>query len=75
MWGDVARALAPILYEKKVVDSPEAVSAPAKDLWPAISSNSQSVANRGFKDGWKPVHPSLWDTLKEDVDAVLQGEK
>ena len=72
-WGGVAKALAPILFKKGVVDNDTAISAPVSELPPATTTNSRTVSNRGFKDGWKPNRPSLEETLEEDVDAVLAG--
>lgn len=72
-WGDVARALAPLLYKAGVVENDQAKSAPVAELPAATTTNSRTVSNRGFKDGWKPSRPSLEDTLQEDVDAVLAG--
>jgi len=80
-WGSVAKALAPLLHAKGVVDSPEAKGGivvsmdPKKSEEPTLSfstgTNSRTVSNRGFKDGWKPSQKSLEETLQEDVDAVL----
>lgn len=75
VWGDVSRALGPILYEKGLVDSPEAVSVPVEETGGrATASNSRTVSNRGFRDGWKPSRASLVDTLREDVEGTLAAD-
>lgn len=73
-WGNVAQELAKILYKKGVVDSDKALSVPANEVPASVASNSRTVANRGLKGGWKPHHPSLEDTLEEDVDGVLEQD-
>jgi len=73
-WGNVAQDIAKILYKKGLVDSDKAISVPADEVSPAVASNSRTVANRSFKEGWKPDHPSLEDTLEEDVNGVLEEE-
>lgn len=70
-WGDVARKLAPLLHARGLVDTPEAVSAPIDDVPMSTVINSRSVANRAFKDGWKPSRPTLEETYEEDIDGVL----
>lgn len=71
-WGDAARGLAPLLHARGLVNSPEAVSVPPDEVSPAVATNSRSVSNRGFKDGWKPSRPGLQDTLEEDIEGVLE---
>lgn len=73
IWKDVANGIARILYEKNdgIVNSPEAESRPVEELPGATTTNSHTVSNRGFFNGWKPVEKSLEHTLEEDVDAVL----
>lgn len=74
MWGDIGRKLGPLLYARGLVNTPEAVSIPASEVSPATATNSRSVANRAFKDGWKPHRPSLEDILDEDIDGVLEKD-
>jgi len=70
-WGDVAKALAPLLYDRGVVDNAQAVSISWDDTLRYTATNSRSVSNRGFALGWKPIAKSLEGTLEEDVDATL----
>jgi len=73
-WGEVSNALAPLLYEKKLVTNPEAVSIPVGEervLDFNTGNNSNSTAERGRALGWKPSQAS-WDvSLKQDLDTML----
>lgn len=72
-WGEVARALASLLFEKGVVNSPEAVSVPSKELLATTTTaNSPVVANRAFRDGWKPRRGPIFEYLHEDVEETLK---
>jgi len=73
-WGNVAQDIAKILYKKGLVDSDKAISVPVNEVSSSVASNSRTVANRGFKEGWKPYHPSLENTLEEDVNSVLEED-
>jgi len=73
-WGSVTHQIAKILYKKGFVDSDKAISVPANEVHPAVAGNSRTVANRGFKEGWKPHYPTLEETLEEDVDGVLEED-
>lgn len=73
-WGSVSKALAPLLYERKLVDKPEAVSVPlGTDLDFNIGNNSVSTADRGRALGWKPSHPSLDKSIGDDLDYILKN--
>ena len=70
---DVARLIAPVLYEHKLVDSPEAVSIPPEEIPYYWAANSSTVANRGFNDGWKPRAPTYESYVAEEVEATLKA--
>lgn len=74
LFGDVARGLAPLLYARGLVDSPEAFSAPVEDMPFATVINARAVSSRAFKDGWKPIQPSLEATFEEDINGVLEED-
>jgi len=74
VWGDVSRAVAPILFKRGVVDNPHAISVPANEFHRALTTNSRSVSNRGFAVGWKPERPTLEATLEEGVDSLLKED-
>ncbi|KAG9123930.1 hypothetical protein FRC07_013471 [Ceratobasidium sp. 392] len=73
-WGAVSKVLAPLLYERKSVDKPEAVSVPV-GAEPALDfntgNNSVSSADRGRALGWKPSQPAWDESLKKDIDVIL----
>lgn len=74
-WGAVSKTLAPLLYEKKLVTKPEAVSVPvgaesALDF--NTGNNSVSTADRGRALGWKPSQAPLDESLKKDLDVMLK---
>jgi len=70
--GDLARLIAPVLHERKLVDSPEAVGVPPEEIPFYLATNSQSVSNRGFNDGWKPSAPTYESYVAEEVEATLK---
>jgi len=72
-WGDVARALAPLLFAKGLTDSPEAVSVTLAEapLLRGTRTNSVTKADRGFAIGWKPKGKTIYEALPEDVEATL----
>jgi len=72
-FGDLARLIAPVLYKRKLVDSPEAVSVPPEELPPYMTRDSKAVSNRGFNDGWKPTAPTYDLFVAEEVDATLNA--
>lgn len=54
------------------MDSPVAESVPVEEVKDTYTTtNSLTIANRAFKDGWKPKRGPLVDYLKEDVESVL----
>ncbi|CAE6416203.1 unnamed protein product [Rhizoctonia solani] len=71
-WGDIAKQLGPLLHKKGKADTSEARSITADEMkWPAVATNSRSVAERSRSLGWNPTAKSVHDTLEEDLDAVL----
>ncbi|KAF9512444.1 hypothetical protein BS47DRAFT_1345367 [Hydnum rufescens UP504] len=70
---EFARLIAPLLYERKLVDSPEAVSVPTGEVPSYFTTNSNVVSNRAFRDGWKPIAPPYEVFVREEVDATVKG--
>ncbi|CAE6438857.1 unnamed protein product [Rhizoctonia solani] len=71
-WGSIAEQLGPLLHKRGKVDTPEARSITADEMkWPAVATNSRSVAERSRSLGWSPKAKSVHDTLEEDLDAFL----
>ncbi|CAE6480471.1 unnamed protein product [Rhizoctonia solani] len=71
-WGDIAKQLGLLLHKKGKADTPEARSITADEMkWPAVATNSRSVAERSRSLGWNPTAKSVHETLEEDLDALL----
>jgi len=74
-WGDIAARIAPILYEKGLVESPTPQSISPSELpFPDLSAtatNSRTLADRGFNLGWKPSRPSFIDSIPSEVELTL----
>jgi len=74
-WGAVSKTLAQLLYERKLVTKPEAISVPVGEeraLDFNTGNNSVSTADRGRALGWKPSQVPLHESLKEDIDVMLK---
>ncbi|CAE6480465.1 unnamed protein product [Rhizoctonia solani] len=72
VWGDIAKQIGTLLHKKGKADTPEARSITADEMqWPAVATNSRSVAERSRSLGWNPTAKSVHDTLEGDLDALL----
>jgi nucleoside-diphosphate-sugar epimerase len=77
VWGDVARQIAKIAFEKKLIDSPDAESITPDEAdklhpWGRIlwGTNSRGRALRANKVlGWTPAHRGMVDALPEIIEA------
>jgi nucleoside-diphosphate-sugar epimerase len=77
VWGDVARQIAKIAFEKKLIDSPDVESITPDEAdklhpWGRIlwGTNSRGRALRANKVlGWTPTHRGMVDALPEIIDA------
>ncbi|KAG8690324.1 hypothetical protein FRC11_012401 [Ceratobasidium sp. 423] len=75
-WGDIAKQLGPLLHKKGKADTPDARSITADEMkWPAVATNSRSVADRSRSLGWNPTAESVHEALEKDLDAVLSPLK
>jgi hypothetical protein len=73
VWKDVVARIAPVLHEKGLVETKEAISISLDDA-PELfytANNSRTVAERGINLGWKPSAASLWDTIPSDVELTV----
>ncbi|KZS98493.1 NAD(P)-binding protein [Sistotremastrum niveocremeum HHB9708] len=72
-WGDVVKAMAPVLYKIRAVDAPDAFGVPLSGAPNQVftANNSRTISERGFELGWKPSRPSVFDTLEHDVKTTL----
>ncbi|KAH7099275.1 NAD(P)-binding protein [Auriculariales sp. MPI-PUGE-AT-0066] len=78
VFGEVQREVGKLLYSHGLVPNAEAERVEFKDIAKSafllkyVANNSQSRSDRGFAAGWKPVAPSLFEALTEDVEATLK---
>jgi nucleoside-diphosphate-sugar epimerase len=72
-WGEVAKLLAPLLFAKGLVDSPEAksITPDTEPLLRGCANNSVTKADRAFALGWKPKGKTLEEAIPEDVELTL----
>ncbi|KAJ4348942.1 hypothetical protein N0V95_005027 [Ascochyta clinopodiicola] len=82
VWGDIAKAIAKIAHEKKLIDTAEVDTVTAEDadklipmgsyLW---GTNSRCKASRASKVlGWKPQQKSMTDLLPEIVEGEAKNQ-
>ncbi|CCO36628.1 hypothetical protein BN14_10770 [Rhizoctonia solani AG-1 IB] len=75
-WGDIAKHLGPLLHREGLTNTPEARSITADEMnSPAVATNSRSLAERSRSLGWRPAAKDVYNTLQEDLDAVLGSPK
>lgn len=78
VWGDIAKALAKILYARGVVTTEVVRSVSLEEDGfgqefglVVTAHNSLVVSNRGFALGWRPHGPTLEETLEGEVEWTL----
>jgi hypothetical protein len=73
-WGEVTRRVGDILFARKLVDAPGAISITAEDENKLIytASTGRTISDRAYGLGWKPTKASLEESLEADVDEVLK---
>jgi len=83
-WRQLSEKIGEVLYKKGIAKSSEVTSFPDDEVesslwgkWSWFLVGSQSVANaeRIRKLGWKPHRPSLFDSVEEQVDALINNPK
>ncbi|UJR08018.1 hypothetical protein I4U23_012296 [Adineta vaga] len=83
-WRQLSEKIAEVLLKKGVTKSAEVTSFPddevednlwGKESWYAVGSQSNSKADRLRKLGWKPHQRSLFDSVEEQVDALINEKK
>ena len=82
-WRQLAEKIGEVLHKKGIVKSAEVTSFPDDEVdstlgesfaWFGLASQSNSKADRIRKLGWKPHRPSLFDSVEEQVDALINEE-
>ncbi len=83
-WRQIAEKIGEVLYKKGIAKSPEITSFPDDEVesslfgiysWFIAGSQSNSKAERVRKLGWNPHHPSLLDSIEEQIDALVNNIK
>jgi nucleoside-diphosphate-sugar epimerase len=83
-WRQLSEKIGEVLYRKDIIKSPEVTSFPDDEVesslwgefsWRVVGSQSNSKAERVRKLGWKPHRPSLFDSVEEQIDALLNNPK
>jgi nucleoside-diphosphate-sugar epimerase len=83
-WRQLSEKIGEVLYKKGIVKSSEVTSFPDDEVesnlldiysWLVLGSQANSKAERVRKLGWKPHRPSLFDSVEEQVDALINNTK
>ena len=83
-WRQLSDKIGDVLYKKNIIISPEVTSFPENEVedslwgkysWYVVGSQSNSKAERVRKLGWKPHRPSLFDSVEETVDVLINESK
>ncbi|KAG8909035.1 hypothetical protein FRB99_000138 [Tulasnella sp. 403] len=74
VWHDLVTALAKVMHERGLVNTPVPKSLPfeGSGILEASACNSRTVANRSLSIGWRiGTRKSIFDTLPEEIDITL----
>ena len=83
-WRQLAEKIGEVLHKKGIAQSAEVTSFPDDEVesslwgkfsWYVVGSQSNSKAERIRKLGWKPHRPSLFDSVEEQVDVLVEDSK
>jgi nucleoside-diphosphate-sugar epimerase len=84
-WRQLSEKIGEVLHKKGIAKSPDVTSFPndevesilgwGKDSWYVVGTQSNSKAERIRKLGWKPHRPSLFDSVEEQADALINNPK
>ncbi|CAF2420325.1 unnamed protein product [Rotaria sp. Silwood2] len=83
-WRQLAEKIGEVLYKKGIAKSTDVTSFPDDEVessiwgkysWYLVGSQSNSKAERVRKLGWKPHRPSIFDSVEEQVDALINDAK
>jgi nucleoside-diphosphate-sugar epimerase len=79
-WKELAIKIGDVLHKKGLVKDTTLTQFTEQEIqeylfgnygYAAFGSNARCKAERSRQLGWEPTHPSLWEQLPADVDAVL----
>ncbi|CAF0829081.1 unnamed protein product [Rotaria sp. Silwood1] len=83
-WRQLSEKIGEVLYKKGIAKSPDVTSFPDDEVesslwgkysWYLVGSQSNSKAERVRKLGWKPHRPNIFDSVEEQVDALINNIK
>ncbi|CAF4626311.1 unnamed protein product [Rotaria sp. Silwood1] len=83
-WRQLSEKIGEVLYKKGIAKSPDVTSFPDNEVesslrgtssWFLMGSQANSKAERIRKLGWKPYRPSLFDSVDEQVDVLIDNIK
>jgi len=83
-WRQLSEKIGEVLYKKGIAKSSEVTSFPDDEVksnlldiysWFVFGSQANSKAERVRKLGWNPHRPSLFDSVEEQVDALIENTK
>jgi nucleoside-diphosphate-sugar epimerase len=83
-WRQLAEKIGEVLHKKGLAKSAKATSFPDDEVesaligplsWLAVGSQSNCKAGRVRQLGWNPHRPSLFDSVEEQVDALINETK
>jgi nucleoside-diphosphate-sugar epimerase len=83
-WRQLSEKIGEVLYKKGIVKSAEVTSFPDDEVesnlfdiysWLLFGSQANSKAERVRKLGWNPHRPSLFDSVEEQVNILIDTTK
>jgi nucleoside-diphosphate-sugar epimerase len=83
-WRQLAEKIGEVLHKKGLAKSAKATSFPDDEVesalvgplsWLVVGSQSNCKAGRVRQLGWNPHRPSLFDSVEEQVDALINETK
>jgi hypothetical protein len=83
-WRQLSEKIGEVLYKKGIIKSPKVTSFPDDEVesnlfdiysWLLFGSQANSKAERVRKLGWNPYRPSLFDSVEEQVNILIDHTK
>lgn len=81
-WRQLSEKIGEVLYKKDIIKSPEVTSFPDDEVesslwgefsWYILGSQSNAKGERLKKLGWKPHRPTIFESVEEQVDALMNN--
>ena len=83
-WRQLSEKIGEVLHKKGVIKSSDVTSFPDNEVesslcgkasWYLVGSQSNSKAERVRKLGWQPHRPNIFDSVEEQVNAIMNNNK